>query len=297
MNDFHIIVLGCMGGPYEDNMSGYLLSADGATNFIALDGGSLLAGIAKALQAGNLTALSAKQLLIEHVKAYLISHAHLDHIAGLVINSQIDKKKDIYALDETIDHISAHIFNGKIWPNYGSEGEGALHKYTYHRVLPEKAFAIKESPFSATPFILDHPEPHQSTAFLIEAFGKYLLYFGDTASDRKCKNKKLAPIWQKIAPLINQGLLKGILLECSYAHANSAEIIFGHLDTHTMIEELRELGKLCKSLVGLKVVVTHRKQLSVASEKAPHVIEKELNHLNDLGLTFIFPKQGDKITF
>jgi 3',5'-cyclic-nucleotide phosphodiesterase len=295
MNRFHIIALGCMGGPYEDNLSGYLLFTEERKHYIVLDAGSLLGGLAKAIAQGVLPAVSEREFLTHHIQGYLISHAHLDHVAGLVINSQIDKKKAIYGLDETINHLRDHLFNGKIWPNYGSEGEHPLCIYTYRRVTPECSFSIENTSFSATPFILHHPEPHQSTAFLIENQGNYILYFGDTASDAKSKTKRLMPIWRRIAPLIDQHRLRGIFLECSYAHAESKNAIFGHLDTHMMLEELRELRKLCKSLVDLKVVVTHRKQVNIGSEDGVTLIEKELTRLNDMGLKFIFPTQGQEI--
>ena len=304
MSDFHIVVLGCTGGPFENNLSSYLLSTDDFIDFIALDAGSLLGGIEAALAKGvfadfpfiDSNSQKAKELLAKHIKSYLISHAHLDHIAGMVINSQLDEKKSIYGLDETIDHLRDHIFNDKIWPNYGSEGLSPLHIYDYHRMAPEQITAVKGTPFSVMPFKLNHPEPHLSTAFLIEAKGAYVLYFGDTTSDIRSDTKRLMSIWQKVAPLIDEGKLKAILLECSYAHANEKKAFFGHLDTHMMIQELRELSKLCKTLSHVKIVVTHRKQMLLQSEEEPDLIEKELTALNDLGIEFIFPTQGQRIT-
>lgn len=288
--NFYILPLGCTGGPYEDNLSGYLFGTDSEEGWLALDAGSLLGGMAKAYVQGHLPA-EPKEFLVKHVKAYLVSHAHLDHIVGLVINSQIDSKKRIYALDETIDHLRDYIFNGAIWPNYGSEGKNPLQIYQYYRMKPGEKEEILGTSFSVTSFQLNHAEPHYSTAFLLEAFGNYVLYFGDTAGDQECKIKRLQPIWQTIAPLVLQGKMKAMLLECSYGHAHKKSL-FGHLDAHMMMSELRELGKLCSNLQGIKVIVTHRKQMN---EDSLSFIEKEIASLNDLGITFIFPVQGQKI--
>ena len=91
---FQIVVMGCTGGPRESNLSGYLLSPMQQQEWIALDAGSLLTGIDSAIAKKNLDFNSSGEMLLNHVKAFLISHAHLDHIAGLVLNSQIDNGLD-----------------------------------------------------------------------------------------------------------------------------------------------------------------------------------------------------------
>lgn len=295
MNDFHIVVLGCMGGALESNLSGFLVATNDVSSFVALDAGSLLTGIEKAMERGNLSAVSSKEILVNHVKGYLISHSHLDHIAALVINSQVDEKKGIYALDETIDHLRDHIFNGQIWPNYGNEGDRAIGLYHYHRLTEGKESPIEGTAFQVAPFALTHGRQCGSTAFLLEAKGRYLLYFGDTASDGASKEKRLLPIWQRIAPLVDRGELKALLLECSYAHSEAEHAMHGHLDTHMMIEELRVLASFCHSLRSLKVIVTHRKQTFLKPDRVS-LIEKELTQLNDVGVEFIFPTQGQKIS-
>lgn len=63
------------------------------------------------------------------IASILITHPHLDHIAGLVINSgnfNIFKPKGLAGLHYTVDSLHAHIFNGVVWPNLTNEGSDAV---------------------------------------------------------------------------------------------------------------------------------------------------------------------------
>ncbi len=301
---FQIVVMGCTGGPYECNLSGYLLSPIKEEEWIVLDAGTLLTGIDAAFAKNSLSPehfpdpklQPSAEMLVHQVKAYLISHAHLDHITGLVLNSQIDTTKSIYGIDPTIDNFRDHIFNGTIWPNYGDEGfEPILKKYHYVRLPLHREVAIEETSMHVEAYLLNHPGGYPSTAFLIEYQGDYILYFGDTASDSLEREKHLERVWRRIAPLINEERFKGMMLECSYSHKDGAAL-FGHLDTKLMMKELHRLSEIAKnSLEGLNVIVTHRKQSVNIGEDTLAQIEEELRAFNDLGVHFIFPNQGDKI--
>lgn len=301
---FQVVVMGCTGGPREGNLSGYLVSPLECNEWIAWDAGTLLAGIDSAFRKNNLDpALFSDpeftptgEMLREHVRAFLISHTHLDHIAGLVLNSQIDTKKAILGIDSTIDNFRDHIFNGKIWPNYGDEGKEPLKRYHYVRLPLAKATPIPNTSMHVEAYLLSHPGDYPSTAFLIEYKGDYLLYFGDTSSDALEKNNHLATVWQRVAPLIQEGKLRGIFLECSYPDEESDQVVFGHLDAQLMINELHRLADYVEtSLQGLNVVVTHRKETLKKGEDPSERIAEELTALNDLSVNLIFPEQGDRI--
>ncbi len=306
-NTFQLVVMGCTGGPHEGNLSGYLLAPAESHDWIALDAGTLLTGIEKAFERKTLTdsiflgkeCVPAAELLLNHLKAFLISHAHLDHIAGLVLNSQVDTFKSILGIDPTIDNLRDHIFNGRIWPNYGDEGvEPTLKRYHYQRLPLHRPTPIPETSMKVEAFLLSHPRGYPSTAFLIEYNDAYLLYFGDTSSDSLEHEKHLSRIWKRIAPLIASKKLKGMLLECSYSHKEAAQAVFGHLDTKLMMVEMHHLAEVAQtSLEGLNVVVTHRKE-SISSGDDPETeITSELSEMNDLGINFIIPAQGDRLLF
>lgn len=305
---FKVIVLGNDGGPRENNISGYLIASKNSNNFAALDAGSLLNGIYHANKKNsfediNINCISTLGIEIEilqnHIKGYLISHAHLDHIAGLVLNSTADKKKSIFGIDSTINFMRDHIFNWQIWPNFGSEGKKPiLNQYQYQRVKLNKKLSIPNTDLMVEAFLLNH-NCCPSTAFLIEASGDYILYFGDTAPDSLSTKKHMRTIWKRISPLIHQNKLKGIFLECSYGQEETE--LYGHLNSKYMIEELTRLATFVDpkspqtALKGLKVIVTHIKGSLFKGKTSVESIEKELETLNTLGVTFLFPKQGEKV--
>src|SRR5271170_995115 len=55
---FKVVVLGCGGGPKENNVSGYLLAPKESNTYIALDAGTLLAGIFLASEKGSFQEIS-----------------------------------------------------------------------------------------------------------------------------------------------------------------------------------------------------------------------------------------------
>ncbi|KAL8657990.1 MAG: hypothetical protein Q9226_001374 [Calogaya cf. arnoldii] len=73
------------------------------------------------------------------ISTYLITHPHLDHVAGFAINTaalqQTLRRKRVAALPSTIEAIKEHIFNGVIWPNLSDEGDGAVGFVSYDRLV------------------------------------------------------------------------------------------------------------------------------------------------------------------
>ena len=298
MASFEMIVLGCSGGPRETNLSGYLLTPAGQNNFICLDAGSLISGLEIAGKKGHFGPLSFIDILKNHVKAYLISHSHLDHVLGLIVGSQEDSPKRIYGVDVTINSIRDHLFNGSIWPNYGNEGTDPIGHYQYHRLNFQKKTPIDHTEMHVEAFLLCHSKHCPSTCFLVEWKGEYLLYFGDTAADGMHGKFQLKEIWKRVAPLVRAKKLKGILLECSYPSGQTGAGVEAHLDTTSMQHELKMLSEISESsLSGLKVVVTHRKDSFQKDRDSKQLIEEELTNSNTLGIHYIFPTQGEKILF
>ena len=311
-NRFVSIVLGTAGGLTEGNLSSYLLAPSGSTDFIALDAGTLLTGLQKANRKGNLadidlpanTSLGLETYVLQHhIKAYLISHSHLDHLAGMVINSPDDKPKEILSLSQTIDVIRDHLFNWKVWPNFGNEGNGFhLKKYHYVRLTPGEEHRIKKTSMSVIPFELCHSGV-TSTAFFIKSDGYFMLYLGDTGPDEIEKCDRLNRVWQYTAPLVRKGKLSGIFLEISYPDPRNTKQLYGHLTPLWAMKELQRLADMVnpqrptEALRGLKVVVTHIKPSLDTDMSNRDRIRKQVDERNLLGINFIIPQQGDRIAF
>lgn len=70
------------------------------------------------------------------IDTYLITHPHLDHISGFVINTAGlagPRRKKLAGLPGTIQALKTHIFNNVIWPNLSDEDHGAG-LFTYLRL-------------------------------------------------------------------------------------------------------------------------------------------------------------------
>ena len=118
---FRVVPLGVLGGLDESNLSAYMVAPYQSNNYVCLDAGTLHAGIAKAVT-GHVFNIPAEDVLKRYIKGYLISHPHLDHLAGLVINSPADTAKNIYALQSCIDVLKRTISPGKAGPILQTKG-------------------------------------------------------------------------------------------------------------------------------------------------------------------------------
>ena len=202
---FSVIPLGVKGGLDESNLSAYLVAAAGSQNYLCLDAGTLNAGLQKIANSPLFTGISAEDIQKKHIKAYCISHGHLDHLAGLVLNAPNDLAKPIYAFPSVIDVLKNHYFTWKSWANFASEGEKPiLNKYTYKALAPKNEIEVPETGLFLTAFPLSHVAPYESTAFLVRNQQAYLLYLGDTGADTVEKTNQLGQLWESVAPLVEK---------------------------------------------------------------------------------------------
>ena len=290
---FSLIPLGTEGGLNEANLSSYMVAPLASDSYICLDAGTLYAGIRKAVSYHAFNK-SATKVIRQNIKAYCISHPHLDHLAGLIINSPSDTTKNIYGTKFCLDRIEQHYFSWQTWANFGDEGEQPrLNKYHYKVLIQDSEVAVEGTQMFVTAFTLSHANPYESTAFLVRYDSSYLLYFGDTGADTIEHSQCLAHVWQTVAPLIIKKQLKGIFIECSYPDKQPDKQLFGHLRPALLMEEINRLASLCskKVLKNFPVVITHMKP----EDDNENNIIKELKAANTLGLQLIFPQQGKKL--
>ncbi|MFC0515063.1 MBL fold metallo-hydrolase [Mucilaginibacter angelicae] len=291
---FRLVPLGVLGGIDESNLSAYMLAPAGSNNYICLDAGTLHYGIEKAV-AGKSFNVPAGTVLRQYIKGYFISHSHLDHIAGLIINSPEDSTKNIYALNDCIETIKTHYFTWKSWANFADQGETpALKKYRYKVLEPGAETAIENTELKVQAFPLSHSNL-TSTAFLVKSNDSYLLYLGDTGPDEIEKSSNMQNLWQAIAPLIKSKKLKAILIEVSFPNEQPDKTLFGHLTPKWLMTEMDKLAALtgADAVKGLNIVVTHLKPPVTSISK----IKVQLKAANKLQLNLIYPQQGKALNF
>ena len=132
-----IRILGCSGGIGAGLRTSSML----IDNDILLDAGT---GI------GDLALEDLR--MIRHV---FLTHAHLDHIAGLPMLVDIIYEEDfeepltVYARCETLDAIKAHLFNDVIWPDFAKLPDERAPMLRYVVCNPGDTVSINHRDFHA----------------------------------------------------------------------------------------------------------------------------------------------------
>jgi 3',5'-cyclic-nucleotide phosphodiesterase len=297
---FRVIVVGASGGLYEDDLSCFMVGGGaGEAGWLALDAGTLLSGLRTARARGALPAgVSESEFLASHVRGFLISHPHLDHVAGLAIASTDDTRKPVLGLASTLDALRDHLFNWKLWPNFTDEGNPPrLGRRPLVRLAPGIETAVAGTSFTVEAHPLHHGGA-ESTGFLLRRGDSQLLYLGDTGADEVEKSERLLRLWRRVAPLVRAGSLRAIFVEVSYPDGRPDGQLYGHLTPRWLLVELRRLAKLARpeapSLAGVVVVVTHVKPPFDGTDPRK-AIRGALKRAPDLGARFVLPEAGQRL--
>lgn len=98
-------ILGCSGGIGGDLRTTSML----LDNDILIDAGT------------GVSDLSLQELAqIDHI---FVTHSHMDHVTSIpflvdAVGWQRTKPVTVYAIQETLDILDAHLFNWKLWPDF-----------------------------------------------------------------------------------------------------------------------------------------------------------------------------------
>ena len=295
---FDVTAIGVRGGVDDGNLTAWMIAPHGDPQAVMCDAGSLVNGIEAARAKGSLKG-SRETILHDDILGYMISHAHLDHLAGMLIAAPDDSKKPIYVLPSVGQKILDSYFNWDAWANFTDRGKTpALGTYTLTDLTPSATRPIDGTAMTMTAYPLAHGGI-ESTAFLVESGKASLLCLGDTGPDSLEKQPRLSQLWQAVAPRVRERSLKAIIIEVSYASERPDKLLFGHLTPAYLLRSLHELETAAGgkgALKGLPILVSHIKP--TLSGPDPRVtIMRELNAGNDLGVRFILPDQGQRWSF
>lgn len=209
-------VLGASGG----------LVAGGATTSFLLDSHILLDG------GTGIGSLSLEQMCA--IDSLLLTHAHLDHIAGaaLMLASTIDYRTTpltIYAPESVLTTLKQHLFNWQIWPDFAVLPSEEAPVLRYQSIREGELFQLAGLQIEAV--ALSHTVP--SFAYLVADGTRSLCFCGDTAATQT--------LWQRIN---ERGGVDQLFIELSYPqHKADIAKLAGHYDTASLAQDIQLLER------------------------------------------------------
>ncbi|KAG6833480.1 hypothetical protein H0H87_006052 [Tephrocybe sp. NHM501043] len=264
MPTFDLVVVGAGGGPNETNLSAYLFKPhdsewqEGALALEAVPQGSAQGALATILHQNPLLFASRNgptpkrytaSEIYSFLRCFLITHAHLDHISGLVMSagSLRGPRKRIYATKETLDDLE-NVFSDRIWPNLASwNEEDENYKLLYSRLYMDNKYREIYPGISARTMPINHGHNEHghygSAAFFIRHnhHNREFLFFGDVEPDTVAEEPRTIFVWRAAAQKIPHKL-STIFIECSWPNGRSDDMLYGHLSPVHFVDELVALA-------------------------------------------------------
>ncbi|KAI9446620.1 cAMP phosphodiesterases class-II-domain-containing protein [Lactarius indigo] len=255
MPTFDLVVVGSGGGPFETNLSSYLFKpcdVPWADGIIALEAGSGIGALYNLINRNIalFDGLSAHQVY-SLIHCFLISHAHLDHVVGLILSagSLHGCRKRVCAPRSALKILET-VFSDRIWPNLASWDEhDAPFKLLYHPLNFDETYrTVFRDSVSVRAMPVLHGQndtlgDYESSAFFVrhDPSGKQFLFFGDVAPDSLAVRPLTIAVWRAAAPLIPHAL-STVFIECSWPSGRPDEQLYGHLSPEHLVDELVALA-------------------------------------------------------
>ena len=185
----------------------YLASSVGAASphhFLT----SFLVNDTIAIDAGGIGLMSPPEKQ-KQIKAVVLSHSHVDHIASLPIflDNVYNPKDDcvtVYASDDVQDCLRRDVFNDRVWPDLIRMSDGGAPFVAFETIIDGNAFQIGD--VLITTLSVDHVVP--CYAFLIEEQAAAVAIVTDTGPTEQ--------VWKAVNACQN---LKAVFLEASFPNS------------------------------------------------------------------------------
>lgn len=196
------------------------------------------------VDAGTVTgALSvAEQLEVEHV---LVSHAHLDHIAGLAFLTETlacapaARPVTVAGVEPVVQALRTSVFNNVVWPDFAQIPSPTAPVLKYRSLVEGAEQRLGE--LWVTPVGVSHSVP--ATGFIIHDGARGFIYSGDTGPTQA--------LWAAARGLTG---LRAVILECAFPNRLRALADTARHLTPELVR--RELDKLPP---GVPVWIFHLK--------------------------------------
>jgi cAMP phosphodiesterase len=197
----------------------------------------------------------------------VLTHAHLDHIAGLPLFiddlfDSLTEPVEICATGEVIEVLETDIFNWRVYPKFSELENDSGPVMKYREIEPGVPFAVRDLMFEA--ISVNHKVP--AVGYVVSGGGSVVAITGDTS--------EMSGFWTRINSLKK---LDALLIECAFPDRMSglAEISH-HLTPEKLGEELLKLGSKDLPVFAINLKPMYRSET-----------EEEINSLEIPGLSVL----------
>ena len=170
---------------------------------------------------------------IDPIRHVFLTHAHLDHIAGLpmlvdrIFDENFDQPLTVYAREETLRAVQDHLFNGVIWPDFAKLPSPECPMLRYQVCSPGDTVTVGHRDFYAVDVM--HSVP--SLGYTVQNSGGAFAVSGDTKT-----NETLWPVLNACDDL------RVLVIEVSFPNEmEELAAVAGHYTPKTLTADLSRL--------------------------------------------------------
>jgi len=204
-----------------------------------------------AIDAGSL-AMATSTVQKRQIRDVVLTHAHLDHIAGLPLFiddsfAGLDTPICVHALSEVIETLERDIFNWAIYPRFSEleNSNGAVLKYQPFAIGEE--FSVKHLRLRAV--LVNHKV--STVGFVVSDGQTKFALSGDTAETNE--------FWQVLNAEKN---LSALLIECAFPNEfEELAYVSHHLTPKTLKKELEKFNRKECSIYVINIKPMYRDEV------------------------------------